>query len=139
MGFFRTLLVFALGAGVALGAQYALRDRAGTSSNPEVPVVSGNLPDDPGDPPVVWLEGEIEGLDGAQLSLREGEGPSIDIRRFEEGATHFLRLREGQWRELTTAEVGELQAGQEACVETLLDGRTFFALRVFVGARCGPA
>jgi hypothetical protein len=139
VGFFRTLLVFALGAGVALGSQYALRNREASEEAPHGPVVSANLPDDPGDPPVVWMEGVIQGVDGSGLALREGQGPTVDIRRFEEGATHFLQLSDGVWRELTAAEVGSIQAGQSVCVETLLDRRTFFALRVFVGARCGPA
>jgi hypothetical protein len=135
----RTLLVFVLGAAVALGAEYALRHREVPGEGQRTPVVSANLPDDPEDPPIVWLEGLIEELDAAEMTLREGEGPSITIRRFEEGATDFLRLTEGRWRELRTTEVDSLPPGQQACVETLLDGRTFFALRVFVGSRCGPA
>jgi hypothetical protein len=136
---FRTLLVFLLGAAVAIGAEYALRHREGPTEDRGTPVVSANLPDDPGDPPIVWLEGLIEGLDAAEMTLREGEGPTITIRRFEEGATDFLRLTGGRWRQLRTTEIDGLPPDQQACVETLLDGRTFFALRVFVGARCGPA
>lgn len=136
---FRTLLVFLLGAAVAIGAEYALRHREGPTEDRGRPVVSANLPDDPGDPPIVWLEGLIEGLDAAEMTLREGEGPTITIRRFEEGATDFLRLTGGRWRQLRTTEIDGLPPDQQACVETLLDGRTFFALRVFVGARCGPA
>lgn len=136
---FRTLLVFVLGGAVALGAEYALRHREQPAEDRGTPVVSANLPDDPGDPPIVWLEGLIEELETAEMTLREGEGPTITIRRFEEGATDFLRLTGGRWRQLRTSEVDGLPPGQQACVETLLDGRTFFALRVFVGARCGPA
>jgi hypothetical protein len=88
---------------------------------------------------VVWLEGVVEELEPTSLTLREGQGPRIRIRRFEEGATHFLRLGAGGWRELSEPEVDGLGPGDQACVEALLDGRTLFALRIFLGARCGPA
>jgi hypothetical protein len=42
-------------------------------------------------------------------------------------------------RELSDQEVAGLEAGARACVETLLDGETFLALRVFLSADCGPA
>jgi hypothetical protein len=141
MSFGRAILIMVLGAAVALGADYALRHR-GEPVLPEesaVPTVSSNLPDNPGDPPIAWLEGTIEELEASTLTLREGEGPSIPIRRFEEGATDFLRLVDGSWRQLTEAEVEQLGPGGRACVEALLDGRTFFALRIFLGASCGPA
>lgn len=134
----RTFLVFVLGAAVALGGEYALRHQDEEPERSEAPTVTANLPDDPEDPPVVWLEGVIEEVDPAQLSLREGEGPAVTIRRFGEGATDFLRLGAGRWRQLTDSEVEGLPSNQPACVETLLDGRAFFALRVFLGARCAP-
>ena len=141
MSFFRVLLIFALGGAVALGAQYALREQDATQAprSQQEPTISTNLPGSPTDPPVVWLEGVIEEVDSSGLSLREGEGPTIEIRRFQEGATDFLRLVNGAWREVPDAEVEGVAAGGQACVETLLDGRTFFALRIFLGARCGPA
>lgn len=138
----RALLILLLGAGVALGAEYALRHQEGARNAPpasQVPTISTNLPGNPTDPPVVWLEGVIEELDSSTLALREGQGPTVEIRRFEEGATDFLRLVDGRWREVPEAEVDGVAAGGQACVETLLDGRTFFALRIFLGARCGPA
>jgi hypothetical protein len=141
VSFFRVLLIFALGGAVALGAQYALREQDAIQAprSQQEPTISTNLPGSPTDPPVVWLEGVIEELDASSLALREGEGPTIDIRRFEEGATDFLRLVNGTWREVPDGEVEGVAAGGQACVETLLDGRTFFALRIFLGARCGPA
>jgi hypothetical protein len=81
----------------------------------------------------------VEELEPTSLTVREGQGPRIRIRRFEGGATHFLRLGAGRWRELSEPEVDGLGPGDQACVEALLDGRTLFALRIFLGARCGPA
>jgi hypothetical protein len=140
VSFSRVLLVFLLGGAVALGGEYALRHR----QEPPPPTggiatIRGNVPNSPSDPPVVWLEGTVEDLDPSSLTLREGQGPRIRIRRFEEGATDFLRVEEGAWRELADQEVEILGVGGQACVEALLDGRTLFALRVFLGARCGPA
>jgi hypothetical protein len=139
VSFFRALFILALGAAVALAVEYYYRHREPEPVADVVPTIAGNLPDDPEDPPVVWLEGSIEGLDASHLSLREGTGPTIQIRRFQGGATDFLRLGTGGWRPLTAGEVDSVESGQQACVETLLDGRAFFALRVFLGARCGPA
>jgi hypothetical protein len=134
----RTFLVFLLGAAVALGAEYALRHQDEGSGRSTTPTVTANLPDDPQDPPVVWLEGVIEEVEASQMMLQEGDGPTVTIRRFGEGATDFLRLADERWRQLAESEVEGLPPGQQACVETLLDGRTFFALRVFLGARCAP-
>jgi hypothetical protein len=140
VSFFRVLLIFVLGGAVALGGQYFLRENEEPQAPAVVaPTIRGNLPDDPSDPPVVWLEGVVEELEPTSLTLREGQGPLVRIRRFEEGATDFLRLDAGTWRELAESEVDSLGPGDQACIETLLDGRTFFALRVFLGARCGPA
>jgi hypothetical protein len=140
VSFFRVLLIFLLGGAVALGGQYVLRQNEETKApSAGTPTVEGNLPDDPSDPPVVWLEGVVEELEPTSLTLREGQGPRIRIRRFEGGATHFLRLGAGGWRELPEPEVDGLGPGDQACVEALLDGRTLFALRIFLGARCGPA
>ena len=130
--------MFVLGAAVALGAEYALRHQEEEPAPSDTPAVSANLPDDPEDPPVVWLEGVIEEVEPSQMSLREGEGPAVTIRRFGEGATDFLRLGDGRWRQLADSEVEGLPPNQPACVETLLDGRALFALRVFLGARCAP-
>lgn len=92
-------------------------------------------PPGPGDPPVVWLTGTLEEVGDSAVVIREGEGPSISLGRFAAGATRFLRLRGGEWRE---APARAAEAGQAVCVEALLDGDTFLALRVFLGSDCGP-
>jgi hypothetical protein len=93
----------------------------------------------PGDPPVVWLDGTLESITDADLALRDGTGPRIPIERFAAGATSFLAPNGDGWRELSEEEIATLEAGAHACVETLLDGETFLALRVFLAAGCGPA
>ncbi|MGH2740862.1 MAG: hypothetical protein ACRDH6_10335 [Actinomycetota bacterium] len=93
----------------------------------------------PGDPPIVWIGGTLEEINDRHLVLREGEGPRIEIGRFVAGATTFWRLTGGAWRELGEDEVAALQVGEATCVETLLDGESFLALRVFLGSGCGPA
>jgi hypothetical protein len=88
---------------------------------------------------VVWLDGSLEEVSESQLVIQEGEGPTLRVERFAAGATSFLRQEDGEWIELGQEEVGAIRPGQPACLESLLDGRTFLALRVFLGADCGPA
>jgi hypothetical protein len=105
------------------------------------PTVSENEPG-PDDPPIVWIAGILEVLEEGQLALREGrqgQGPRIRLERLAEGATDFYRLEAEAWTELSPEEVDLLQVGEPACVEALLDGGTFLALRVFLGSSCGPA
>lgn len=137
MAWIRGLLLVALGAAAAVSADRLLI-RPASSADATPPVVSDSQPG-PGDPPVVWLDGTLAEVTDSQLSVQEGRGPSISVERFAAGATRFLRLDEDRWLELTEAEAAAVQAGQQACVEALLDGRTFLALRVFLGAGCGPA
>jgi hypothetical protein len=132
----RAILLIALGAAAAVSAdRLVLRPAA----SEEVPPPVAETEPGPGDPPLVWLDGTLETIADSALALREGEGSRIQVERFAAGATKFLRQDGGQWRELSTDEVAGLEAGQQACVETLLDGQTFLALRVFLGADCGPA
>jgi hypothetical protein len=61
------------------------------------------------------------------------------LERLAEGATDFYRLEGEGWRELSPEEVELLEVGERACVEALLDGGTFLALRVFLASSCGPS
>lgn len=137
MAWIRGLLLLALGAAAAVSADRLLI-RPASSADAAPPEVSDSEPG-PGDPPVVWLDGTLAEVTDSQLSVQEGRGPSILVERFAAGATSFLRLDGDRWLELTEAEAETVQPGQQACVEALLDGRTFLALRVFLGADCGPA
>jgi len=125
-----------MGAAAAFGVErLVLRP---TASGGTQPPVAESEPG-PGDPPLVWLDGTLESITDADLALRDGQGPRIPIERFAAGATTFLRWEGGSWRELSEDEIEGLEAGTQACIETLLDGGTFLALRVFLAADCGPA
>lgn len=87
---------------------------------------------------MVWIDGEIQDLTAARVTIRDGRGPEVRLRRFAGGATSFLRLEQGRWRALEAGEITALGTGRQACVESLLDGRTLLALRVFLGVECGP-
>jgi hypothetical protein len=132
----RGLVLLAVGAAAAFGVERLVL-RPAVSSGAPAPVPRSEP--GPGDPPVVWLQGTRESITEADLALREGQGPRIPIERFAAGATSFLRQDGGGWRELTGTEIEALEAGTRACVETLLDGGTFLALRVFLAADCGPS
>ena len=90
----------------------------------------------PGDPPLVWLEGRLEEVGERGFVIREGEGPRIEVERFAGSATRFYHLVEGRWLELAAGV--DVPPGGEACVEALLDAEAFLAVRVFLGAGCGP-
>ena len=92
-----------------------------------------------GDPPLVWIDGSLEELGEDRLVLAEGDGPDIAIERFAGDATRFFRPVGGTWRELETAEVDSIEPGESACVEALVDGEAFLAIRVFTERLCAPA
>ena len=134
----KTALVLAALLAVALGG---CRQAEPESPSPALPRVIQNEPG-PGDPPVVWIAGTLEVLVQGHLGIRagtQGVGPRIRLERLAEGATDFYRLDGEVWRELPPEEVDVLEAGERACVEALLDGQTFLALRVFLDASCGPS
>jgi hypothetical protein len=91
----------------------------------------------PGQPPVIWVGGVLTDLTGDRLQLREGSGSEVSLLRLAEGATAFFVVDGSQWRRLEAEE--EVGLGQETCVETLVNGSSFVAIRVFLGAGCGPA
>ncbi len=130
----RGLFLIALGAAAAIAAERVVFDRGGR----EVPAASDTRPE-PGDPPLVWVEGTIEELDDSQLEVRDGEGEALTLERLAAGATTFLRADGDVWRELGPNEVAALRAGEIACVETLLDDRTMLALHVYLDTECGPS
>lgn len=130
----RGLLLLVLGAAAAIAAERVLLD--GPVGAPPRPADSEPQP---GDPPLVWVEGTIEELDASHLEVREGEGEALTLERLAAGATAFLRAEGDAWRELGTAEVDALGAGEPACIESLLDGRTLLALNVYLGTECGPS
>lgn len=132
----RALLLIALGAGAAVATDRFLLEEEAPAL--VIPPVSDSEPG-PGDPPVVWVDGSLERIGESDLLVQVGTGPRIGVERFAAGATRFLRLDEEGWVELTAEEIAALRPGGRACLETLLDGRTFLAIRVFLSAGCGPA
>jgi len=88
---------------------------------------------------VVWLDGDLDRIGESELLVRVSPDQRIRVERFAAGATRFLRLDDEVWVELTAGEIAAIPPGGRACLETLLDGRTFLAVRVFLSAGCGPA
>jgi hypothetical protein len=131
-------MIPALAVAVAVGAGYlALQDETEITSG-SVPGVPQLTPQ-PGGPPVVWVSGSLEEVAGSFVTIREGEGASIRLHRLAAGASRFLRVRNGRWEELSVEETDQIRTSERACAEALLDGTTFVALRVFLGASgCGP-
>jgi hypothetical protein len=136
MAFLRALFLLALGAAAALAVDRLVLEPTAAETSP--PPVSGSEPG-PGDPPVVWLDGSLEEVSASQLVIQEGSGPRLEVERFAAGATSFLRQDGDEWVVLGEDEIEAIETGQAACLETLLDGGTFLALRVFLGVDCGPA
>ncbi|HZB04507.1 MAG TPA: hypothetical protein VE737_09325 [Actinomycetota bacterium] len=132
----RGILLIAVGAAAAVAV-----DRLILTPSPDPaggPVVARSDAA-PGSPPLVWLDGTLEEIETRSVAVREGEdGPVVELDRAAAGATRFFRLDDEEWSSVPEEDIGAEATGQRACVEALLDGRTLLALRVFVGAGCGP-
>lgn len=107
----------------------------GPSTVPPVPSAPGQGLG-PNQPPIVWVGGQITALKADRLEVAEAFGSVLTLRRLGGGATSFFRVTAGRWER--TDRAGEVDVGTKACVETLMDGQTLLALRVFLGADCGP-
>jgi hypothetical protein len=92
----------------------------------------------PSQAPVVWISGQSEDVGLAKLTVVEAGGSRAIVHRLSEGATRFFVLHEGDFEAMPEADALLVQRGTAICVESLLDGRRLLALRVFVGAACGP-
>jgi hypothetical protein len=84
----------------------------------------------------VWVAGELTEVTEDRLELKEPFGSEVTLRRLGGNATSFFQVREGRWQR--TDPRGTVNPGTKACVETLMDDQTLLALRVFLGADCGP-
>jgi hypothetical protein len=85
---------------------------------------------------VIWVGGIVADVTDRQLVVKEALGPSVVLKRLGQDATAFFRAAGDGWERVDGSGVGN---GDETCVETLLDGENLLALRVFLGADCGPA
>jgi hypothetical protein len=94
---------------------------------------AGNVP---GQAPLIWVGGTLTDVTDRTVVVTEASGTEVTLKRLGQDATAFLRTRAGAWQRVTTT--SSIETGQAACVETLLDGQNLLALRVFLGAACGP-
>jgi hypothetical protein len=88
------------------------------------------------EPPVIWLGGILRDVTVDHLLLQEDSGSVATLQRLAEGATGFYRVAGSSWAKLAPS--AQIPAGQRACIETLMDGTNLLAIRVFLGAGCGP-
>ena len=139
MRFVRGLLLVVVGAAAAVAAdRFVVRPEPSTEGA-AVASVEETEPG-PSDPPLVWVDGDVEEITDTELFLREGErGPRIRVERFAGEATRFYRLDDEGWTQVPGEEATAGATGEPACVEALLDAETFLAVRVFLGADCRPA
>ncbi|HCO01886.1 MAG TPA: hypothetical protein DIT48_00720 [Actinobacteria bacterium] len=100
---------------------------------PPPPTPSQNL--GPGEPPVVWIGGILQKVSAGALTVHGAAGSTLTVRRLK-GATSFFHVSNDRWVRLDAG--SPVHPGQTVCVETLLDQPTLVALRVFLGAGCGP-
>lgn len=85
----------------------------------------------------MWVGGEITALNADRLELKEAFGSVVTLRRLGGKATSFFHVVGETWQ--LADPLADAKVGTKACVETLMDGQTLLALRVFLGADCGPA
>lgn len=107
-----------------------------SSRVPPAPSAPGVEPG-PDQPPVVWVSGTLTSVTAERVEVRGPTGSILDLRRVGVEGTAFFRASGGRW--LRLASEAPVRAGQAACVETVMDGEDLLALRVFLGAGCGPS
>ncbi|MGH2692593.1 MAG: hypothetical protein ACRDHM_08840 [Actinomycetota bacterium] len=135
MRLLRGLLLLGIGAAGAVAADRMLiRSIEPVSGSPPIERTEPNE----GDPPLVWIDGSLEEVGEDRLVLAEGEGPRIVVERFAGEATRFFRPEAGTWRQLPPEDVEGVETGEDACIEALVDGEAFLAIRVFVERLCAP-
>lgn len=120
-------------------AALAACDRVPEGLEPVPSPVAGRATVVPGQPPVVWVAGQSEGVFGDALTVVEREGTRLRLERLAGEATRFFEPAGGDgWRRMPEADVEAIVAGTPLCIEALAVGQGYLALRVFVGAACGP-
>jgi hypothetical protein len=130
----------ATGVAVTSGTSALPSANPPTSTSPPPPVPSGSgsgSTGGAGQPPVVWIGGTLDEIGRDRLVITEAFGSVVTLQQLGQGATAFFQIVGGAWEQLS--EPSSAEVGQPACVEVLLNGQTLLALRVFLGATCGPA
>jgi hypothetical protein len=136
MRLIRAFLLLGVGAAGALAADRVFfRPVEPAAETPPIERIDPGA----GDPPLVWIDGALENVGADQLLLRDGPGPTITVERFSGQATRFFRPDGGRWRELSTGDIDAIAGGEDACIEALVDGEAFLAIRVFLERACAPA
>ena len=102
---------------------------------PPAPSLSAR-PQGSNQPPEVWVGGTLTDVAPDHLKLRDASGAVLTLQRLAEGATVFFRASGGVWRQLDP--LAPISRGQAVCVDTVMAGSNLLALRVFLGAACGP-
>lgn len=85
---------------------------------------------------MIWVAGTLDDVASDSLRITEPAGSEVKLRRLAGTATAFYRVSGDSWHKLGSKE--KVDTGQDVCVETLADGSTLLALRVFLGSGCGP-
>jgi hypothetical protein len=86
----------------------------------------------------VWVSGRIVSVKPARLTMVEASGARLVMRRLAEGATEFLRKAGASWSRLAESDAAGIRSGTSACAQALRDRGVYLAVKVFVGAACGP-
>jgi hypothetical protein len=144
-GRFLTMVLLSV---LLLGACTKRPAGAGSTGSPSTPPVTSSptflppLPTEmakagPGQPPVIWVGGTLTVVTENRIVVQEAMGTSVPLRRLGKGATAFYRANLVEWGRLPA--VARIRTGEQVCVEAALDGRNLLALRVFLGATCGPS
>ncbi len=87
---------------------------------------------------MVWVSGQTASITSHRVNVTEQPGSRLSIRRLAAGATKFFRQDAERWVRMTPDDVQLVDLGTPVCVESLLDHGQYLAIRVFVGAACGP-
>ncbi len=87
---------------------------------------------------LVWVSGQAVAVSPSRITIVEGSGSKAVVHRLAEGTTKFFVLHEGRFESMAESDARLVRPGTPVCVESLLDVRRLIALRVFVGAACGP-
>ena len=92
----------------------------------------------PGQPPVVWVSGQVSRVRRSSVVIVERSGARVVIRRLAEDATRFFAPRDARWISVASGDVATIQPGTPACAEAFHDRGVYLGIRVFLGAACGP-
>jgi len=127
--------ILVLGVGLSACTRTRIVERRVGTLPPVPSVTERSLA--PSEPPLIWIGGTLSDVTSGRLQIRDSLGSLIVVRRLGAGATAFFRVSAGRWQRLS--ETAGIERGGLVCAETLMDGANLLALRVFLGAACGPA